>query len=308
MSIEYNEDNLVEQATVDILADIGWEIQTAWHNEIFGVNGNLGRENKSEVILQKYLLVALENLNPDLPQSAYKDAYFQIAGREADKTLDRTNKEKYQLIKSGVKVSFTNDKGELTKKTLKVFDFNNPDNNHFLAVRQLEVTGELYNRRPDVVGFVNGIPLVFFELKAHTRDLRHAYDDNLKDYKDTIPHLFHTNAFVILSNGIDTQDNSGTKIGTITSAFKFFHEWKRISENVEGVVSLDTTIRGTCSKSNLLDLFENFLLFDDAGGDVSKILAKNHQYLGVNKALAQMSDADSISELVLYLHLGTGDS
>ena len=297
MSTEYNEDNLVEQATVDILEDIGWEVQTAWHNEIFGVDGNLGRENKSEVILQKYLLVALENLNPGLPESAYKDAYLQIAQREADKTLDRTNKEKYQLIKSGVKVSFTNDKGELTKQTLKVFDFNNPDNNHFLAVRQLEVTGDLYNRRPDVVGFVNGIPLVFFELKAHTRDLRHAYDDNLKDYKDTIPHLFHTNAFVILSNGIDTQDNSGTKIGTITSAFKFFHEWKRISENVEGVVSLDTTIRGTCSKSSLLALFENFLLFDDAGGDVSKILAKNHQYLGVNKALAQMSDADSISEL-----------
>ena len=297
MSTEYNEDNLVEQATVDILEDIGWETQTAWGNETFGEHGNLGRENKSEVVLAKYLLPALEALNPNLPAQAYKDAYLQIIQRDADKTLDRTNKEKYELIKSGVKVSFTNDKGELTKKTLKVFDFNNPDNNHFLAVRQLEVTGELYNRRPDVVGFVNGIPLVFFELKAHTRDLRHAYDDNLKDYKDTIPHLFHTNAFVILSNGIDTQDNSGTKIGTITSAFKFFHEWKRISENVEGVVSLDTTIRGTCSKSNLLDLFENFLLFDDAGGDVSKILAKNHQYLGVNKALAQMSDADSISEL-----------
>jgi len=297
MSTEYNEDNLVEQATVDILEDIGWETQTAWGNETFGEHGNLGRENKSEVVLAKYLLPALEALNPNLPAQAYKDAYLQIIQRDADKTLDRTNKEKYELIKSGVKVSFTNDKGELTKKTLKVFDFNNPDNNHFLAVRQLEVTGELYNRRPDVVGFVNGIPLVFFELKAHTRDLRHAYDDNLKDYKDTIPHLFHTNAFVILSNGIDTQDNSGTKIGTITSAFKFFHEWKRISENVEGIVSLDTTIRGTCSKANLLDLFENFLLFDDAGGDVSKILAKNHQYLGVNKALAQMSDADSISEL-----------
>ena len=297
MSWEYNEDNLVEQATVDILADIGWEVQTAWGNETFGEHGNLGRENKSEVVLAKYLLPALEKLNPDLPTQAYKDAYLQIIQREADKTLDRTNKEKYELIKSGVKVSFTNDKGELAKQTLKVFDFNNPNNNHFLAVRQLEVTGELYNRRPDVIGFVNGIPLVFFELKAHNRDLRHAYDDNLKDYKDTIPHLFHTNAFVILSNGIDTQDNSGTKIGTITSPFKFFHEWKRISETVEGVVSLETTIRGTCSKSNLLDLFENFLLFDDAGGEVAKILAKNHQYLGVNKALAQMSDADSIQAL-----------
>jgi type I restriction enzyme R subunit len=297
MSIEYNEDNLVEQATVDILADIGWEIQTAWHNEIFGVDGSLGRENKSEVVLAKYLLPALEKLNPNLPAQAYKDAYLQIIQREAGKALDRTNKEKYELIKSGAKVSFTNDDGELTKQTLKVFDFSNPENNHFLAIRQLEVTGDLYNRRPDVIGFVNGIPLVFFELKAHNRDLRHAYDDNLKDYKDTIPHLFHTNAFVILSNGIDTQDNSGTKIGTITSAYKFFHEWKRISENVEGVVSLDTTIQGTCSKSNLLDLFENFLLFDDNGGDVAKILAKNHQYLGVNKALAQMSDTDSISEL-----------
>jgi len=297
MSWEYNEDNLVEQATVDILEDIGWETQTAWGNETFGEHGNLGRENKSEVVLAKYLLPALEKLNPNLPAQAYKDAYLQIIQREADKTLDRTNKEKYELIKSGVKVSFTNDDGELTKQTLKVFDFNSPENNHFLAVRQLEVTGELYNRRPDVVGFVNGIPLVFFELKAHNRDLRHAYDDNLKDYKDTIPHLFHTNAFVILSNGIDAQNNSGTKIGTITSAFKFFHEWKRISENVEGTVSLETTIRGTCSKANLLDLFENFLLFDDAGGDVAKILAKNHQYLGVNKALAQMSDANSISDL-----------
>lgn len=297
MSWEYNEDNLVEQATVDILEDIGWEVQTAWHNEVFGVNGNLGRENKSEVILQKYLLPALEKLNPNLPESAYKDAYLKLTERSADKTLDRTNKEKYQLLKSGIKVSFTNDKGERTKQTLKVFDFNNPESNHYLAVRQLEVTGELYNRRPDVIGFVNGIPLVFFELKAHTRDLRHAYADNLKDYKDTIPHLFHTNALVILSNGIDTQDDSGTKIGTITSPYKFFHEWKRVSENVEGIVSLEGTIRGTCTKSNLLDLFENFILFDDAGGDIAKILAKNHQYLGVNKALSKISDADSISEL-----------
>ena len=82
-------------------------MQTAWHNEIFGVDGNLGRENKSEVILQKYLLPALEKLNPNLPVQAYKDAYLQISQREADKTLDRTNKEKYELIKSGAKVSFT---------------------------------------------------------------------------------------------------------------------------------------------------------------------------------------------------------
>ena len=260
-------------------------------------DGLLGRDNKSEVILFKFLIPALKELNPDLPKQAYESACLQIAQKEAGKTLGRTNKEKYELIKDGVKVSFTDDEGELVRKKLKVFDFNTPENNHFLAVRQLEVTGELYNRRTDVVGFVNGIPLVFFELKAHHRDLRQAYEDNLKDYKDTIPHLLHTNAFVILSNGVDLQDNSGTKIGTITSPYKFFHEWKRIDEDTEGVVSLDTTIRGTCSKDKLIDLFENFLLFDDTGGDVAKMIAKNHQYIGVNKALAKMSNADSLDDL-----------
>ncbi len=297
MSFEYNEDNLVEQATVDILTEIGWDVKTAWHNETFGKDGLLGRDNKSEVILSKYLIPTLKKLNPDLPPQAYESACLQIAQKEAAQTLGRTNKEKYELIKDGVRVSFTDDEGNLANKKLKVFDFNTPENNHFLAVRQLEVTGELYNRRTDVVGFVNGIPLVFFELKAHHRDLRQAYEDNLKDYKDTIPHLLHTNAFVILSNGIDLQDNSGTKIGTITSPYKFFHEWKRIDEGTEGVVSLDTTIRGTCSKDNLIDLFENFLLFDDSGGDVVKIMAKNHQYIGVNKALAKMSNADSLDDL-----------
>ena len=169
MSFEYSEDNLVEKAASDILFNLGWRIETAWHNETFGIDGLLGRENKSEIILSKFLLPILEKLNPNLPEAAYKDAYLQIAQRETDKKLDRINKEKYALIKSGVKVSFTNDKGELIKKTLKVFDFDNPENNHFLAVRQFEVQGELYLRRPDIIGFVNGIPLVFLELKAHHR-------------------------------------------------------------------------------------------------------------------------------------------
>jgi len=288
MSWEYSEDNLVEEATCDIFKKLGWQIETAWHNETFGEHGLLGRDNKSEVILSKFLLPVLEKLNPNLPKSAYKDAYLKIAQREADKKLDRINKEKYELIKSGVQVSYTDDKGKLNKITLKVFDFDNPENNHFLAIRQLEVTGELYNRRPDVVAFVNGIPLVFLELKAHRRDLRHAYDDNLKDYKDTIPHLFNTNGFIILSNGLDTN------IGTLTSPYKFFHKWKRISEDEEGKVSLDTTIRGTCAKDKLMDLFENFIAFEDGGGDLIKILAKNHQYLGVNKVI---NNANSLEDL-----------
>jgi len=310
MSYEYNEDNLVEQATVDVLDSLGWDIVTAWKSETFGIDGLLGRDNKSEVILKKYLIPKLKEFNPNLPESAYKDAYLKIAQKEADKTLDRINKEKYELLKNGVEVSFINEKGELTKKKLKVFDFKEPQNNHFLAVRQFEVLGELYLRRPDVIGFVNGIPLLFFELKAHHRDLQHAYDDNLNDYKDTIPHLFNTNAFVILSNGLDKEDDSGTKIGTITSPYKFFNEWKRIDEDEEGIVSLETVIKGTCAKDKLIDIFENFLLFDDAGGDVVKIMAKNHQYIGVNKALANANNIEELKgKLGVFWHTqGSGKS
>lgn len=304
MSYEYSEDGLIEQATQDVLEDLGWQVVTAWHNESFGEDGLLGRDNKSEVILNRYLLQALETLNPDLPKAAYDNAIDQINQKVADKTLGQINKEKYELLKNGVPVSFPNDKGELVKKKLKVFNYQDYTANHFLAVRQLEVVGDLYNRRPDVVCFVNGIPLVFVELKAHTNDLRKAYTDNLKDYKDTIPHVFHCNAFIILSNGPET------KVGTITSPYKFFLDWKRIEEEEEGVVSLDTMLRGTCAPHRLMDLFENFLLFDNSGGDIVKLMAKNHQYIGVNKVLENVKNIEDLKgKLGVFWHTqGSGKS
>ena len=304
MSHEYSEDGLVEQATQDVLEELGWEVITAWHNETFGVNGLLGREDKSEVILTPYLREALIKLNPELPDQAYNHAIELIYQGIADKTLAQVNQEKYLLFKSGVPVSFTNSKGELVKKRLKVFDFKDYSNNSFLAVRQLEIVGELYNRRPDVIAFVNGIPLVFMELKAHNKDLRNAYVDNLSDYKDTIPHIFHSNGFIILSNGTDA------KVGAITSSYKYFLEWKRIEEDQEGVVSLDTLLRGTCSKHHLMDIFENFLLFDTSHGDVVKIMAKNHQYIGVNKVIENVNNIQDLQgKLGVYWHTqGSGKS
>lgn len=304
MSNEYSEDNLVEAAAQQALEDLGWTVKYAWHKETFGEKGLLGREDKSEVILKRYLLKALVKLNPDLPNVAYQHAIDQIIQKAADKTLVQINKEKYTLFTKGVDVSFTNEKGELVKKKLQVFDFDNPTKNDFLAVRQLEVVGELYNRRPDVIGFVNGIPLVFFELKAHHTDLRNAYTDNLTDYKDTIPHVLHSNAFIILSNGTDA------KIGTVTSPFKFFNEWKRIEEDEEGIVSLDTMLRGTCDKTRLMDLFENFILFDDSAGDLIKIIAKNHQFIGVNKVLNKAKNIEELKgKLGVFWHTqGSGKS
>lgn len=304
MSYEYSEDALIEQATQEVLEELGWTVVTAWRNESFGPDSLLGREDKSEVVLTRYLLQALMDLNPDLPDLAYEQAIERITQNVADQTLPRINKEKSDLLKNGVPVSYTNDKGELIKTKLKVFNFNNYEDNHFLAVRQLEVLGELYLRRPDVIGFVNGIPLIFFELKAHHQDLRHAYNDNLKDYKDTISQVFHNNAFIILSNGVDT------KVGTITSPFKYFLDWKRIEEHEEGEVSLDTMLRGTCDKQRFMDIFENFLLFDDSHGDVVKLMCKNHQYIGVNKVIENVHNIEDLEgKLGVFWHTqGSGKS
>jgi type I restriction enzyme R subunit len=304
MSYEYSEDGLVETATQEVLEDLGWQVKYAWTKETFGVDGLLGRENKSEVILKRYLLGALKELNKDLPEIAYSQAIEIIEQKNADKTPGRLNKEKYDILKEGVPVTFTNEEGEIEKRKLRVFDFGDYTNNHFLAVRQLEIVGELYHRRPDVIGFVNGIPLVFFELKAHHTDLRNAYTDNLTDYKDTIPVIFNCNAFIILSNGTDA------KVGTITSPYKFFLEWKRITEEEEGIVSLDTMLRGTCAKECLMDIFENFLLFDDSNGEVVKIMAKNHQFIGVNKVIQQARNIEELQgKLGVFWHTqGSGKS
>lgn len=297
MSYEYSEDQLIEQATEDVLRELGWQVVTAWQNETFGEDGLLGRDNKTEVVLERSLRQALERYNPGLPDLAYKRAIEKIVQKEAGKNLAQQNKSKYQLLKNGVEVSFTNNEGKTEKKNLRVFDYKNYNNNEFLAVRQLEVSGELYNRRPDVIGFVNGIPLVFIELKSHAVDLRSAYDDNFKDYKDTIPHLFYHNAFVILSNGIDS------KVGTVTSPYKYFLDWKRITEEAEGEVSLDTMLRGTCAPIHLMDIFENFLLFDESSGNIVKLMAKNHQFIGVNRVLDNVKNIEDLEgKLGVYWH------
>ena len=137
----------------------------------------------------------------------------------------------------------------------------------------------MYNRRADIVGFVNGIPLLFIEAKRPDIDVRNAYEDNYKDYLDTIPQLFYYNAFIMLSNGLEA------KVGTVGSKYEFFHEWKRLDEDEKGSVAFETMLLGICNKENFLDLLENFILFDHSDGRTAKILARNHQYLGVNKAV-----------------------
>jgi len=282
MTWEYSEDNLVEQTAIDLFYNqLGWDTILAYNKESFGEGSALGRLNKKEVVLKKIFFEKIKEFNPHLPEQAYNQAYEKLIEESITKSLAEINFEKYQLLRNGIPVDFINEKGEQVKnKTLKVFDFENVEKNYFLAVRQLWIQGKSNReRRPDIVGFVNGIPLLFIELKAAHRKLENAYNDNFTDYKDVIPKLFHYNAFVILSNGIES------RIGSITGKYEHFHEWKRITEEDEGIVALDRIILGVCEKKRFIDLFENFILFDNSLGKVVKLIARNHQFIGVNKAI-----------------------
>ena len=202
-----------------------------------------------------------------------------MENRLSTASLLQINEEKYCMIRDGIPVTVKRPDGKTESRKAAVIDFQNPENNHFLAVKELKIHGELYRRRTDIVGFVNGIPLLFMEFKKNTVDVQNAYTDNYTDYLDTVPHLFYYNAFLILSNGLEA------KVGTLGSKFEFYHEWKRLAESDPGSVALETMLRGICNKANFLDLLENFILFDHSGGHTAKILARNHQYLGVNEAV-----------------------
>lgn len=280
MSHDYSENILIQESASDLLRDeLGWETVYAYNTEQLGESGTLGRKSYKEILLTRYFREALLRLNPWLNPAQLDEAQRLMEHRLSTASLLQVNEEKYFLIRDGIPVTVKKPGGRTEKKYAAVIDFQNPDNNRFLAVRELKIHGDLYRRRTDIVGFVNGIPLLFVELKAAGVDVRDAYANNYTDYLDTIPHLFYYNAFLILSNGLES------KVGTLGSKYAFFHEWKRLKEEEQGSVALEIMLRGVCKKENFLDLLENFILFDHSGGHTAKILARNHQYLGVNEAV-----------------------
>ncbi|MBL8195470.1 MAG: type I restriction endonuclease subunit R, partial [Blastocatellia bacterium] len=284
--------------------DLGWQSIYAYNQELLGLNGTLGRLSEKDIVLVRYLRQALEKFNPNLPLVAYETAIKQITETSVAKSTLQINQEKYYLLKNGVPVSFRNDKGQIENRRLKVFDFENAAENHFLIVRELCIKGSLYDRRPDLIGFVNGLPLLFIELKNIQKDIRRAYNENLSDYKDTIPHVFDYNAFIILSNGDEA------KLGSVSSKYEHFQEWKRLEEKDTGVVDLETMLKGLCNKQNFIDIFENFILFDESSGKLAKIVARNHQFLGVNKAVEAVRERkERTGQLGVFWHTqGSGKS
>ena len=315
----YTEDQLVEQPAIGLFAELGWQTVSALE-ETFGApspglaatlshpmgeGASLGRETKGEVVLVSRLRAALERLNPALPPEAITAAVDELTRDRSAMSLEAANREVYRFLKEGIPVSVA-DREESTPhpgplpgrggegirrggqkaERVRVIDWEQPANNDFLLVSQFSVTGALYTCRPDLVGFVNGLPLVVIELKKPGVPARAAFDENLTHYKAEIPQLFWFNALLIASNGTDS------RVGSLTADWERFFEWKRIErEDEPRRVSLEVMLRGTCDRARLLDLVENFTLFSEHKAGLVKIIAQNHQFLGVNSAIAAMLKA-----------------
>ncbi len=305
MAKDYSEDQLIQKSTAEFLEkELGWESVYAFDQETLGANGTLGRNGYHEVLLARHLGQALKRLNPWLTDKQLQECIERLTEHMSSQTLMQINEQKYQLIRDGIPVTRTKSNGETEEVRAKVIDFASPEKNEYLCVRELQVHGALYRRRADIVGFVNGIPLLFMELKNHDVAVVDAFNKNYRDYLDTIPQLFYHNAFIMFSNGKEA------RVGMIDSKWEFFHEWKRLKEEDAGNIELPTMLRGICTKENFLDLLENFILYDHSGGRTAKILARNHQYLGVNQAVEKYRNRELLEgKLGVFWHTqGSGKS
>jgi type I restriction enzyme R subunit len=207
---------------------LGWESVYAWNQETFGAAGTLGRVDTRDAVLTRDLRAALVRMNPQLPATAVDEALGKLTRHDFSRSLLQHNQESHKFIRDGVPVSYRDAQGRLRGAHAGVIDFSNgttngQPNNRFLAVRELKLTGlraPAYNRRADLVCFVNGLPLVFIELKAVYKNIRAGFDGNLRDYmnENVIAHAFDHNAFLIVSNG------HRARYGSITSQWEHFGE------------------------------------------------------------------------------------
>lgn len=290
--INFNEDTL-EQASLEILQSLGYDYI---HGKELSPSAEFPeRESYRDVILKERVRNALFSINKGFPNDALEQAYRQIIAFNSP-SLEENNKYFHNLMVNGIDVSFKEGSNIRTKKAY-IVDFENPDNNEFLAVNQFTVVGN-ENKRPDIVIFVNGIPLVVIELK-NASDENVGIDDaynQIQTYKKDIQALFNYNAFCVLSDGINA------KVGTITSSIERYMNWRTVDgENVAPLTmpQYDVLINGMFPKERLLDIIKNFILLQNDSKDIKdedgnkigesqvtiKILAGYHQYFAVKKAV-----------------------
>lgn len=289
---QFSEENLIQKPAIKILKEqLGWRTTHAYDDEWKSGKSIFGRESEQQVVLLDDLKQALEQLNPDVPQEAIQNTIKYLKDRRsynANPIAENRYRYEHDLL-VGHKTQAKNPKtGQLKDYTVKIIDFNNVANNIYHAVDELWVKSTLTSepRRPDLICFVNGLPLVFFEFKGVDIDVNRAFKGNLTDYKDKISQLFDFNAITILSNGEEA------KYGTFTSPLEFYGQWKRNDEDdpepAANTNQLKRLLFGILDKTRLLDLVENFITFEGEGDKAIKIIAKNHQYLGVNRVVERL--------------------
>ncbi len=301
----------IEQALVQKLQHLhGFDVLNCYTADAEDLNDGSGRTHKRDVIFADRVREAATRLNPGIPETAIENALEKLLDRRQAMTAIAANREIYGLLRDGIPVEFDDAQGRRQQERVYLLDFNEPKNNRYLVVTQLWIKGERGFRRPDVLLYVNGIPLVFIELKNSNVKLRNAFDDNLTTYKKEIPQLFLTNAFCVLSNTIET------KVGSSTAEWEHFFNWLRADDEKQKIdrkaireqgTSLEGVIEGLLPQRRLLDYVENFILYYK---DNSKIIAQNHQFIGVNRAYVSFLKRDELAgKLGVFWHTqGSGKS
>ncbi len=308
---------MIEKACIDRLcpdkynyinAFIPHSVVLSKSNVLENYDDGTGRTNIKEAILPKILLNSLKEINPQIPIDLLKNIVDEFSVYISNKDLKDINYENYKLLKDGMDVKYERD-GKLVQDVVKIIAFNNAYRNKFTLVSQMWIKGETNYRRPDLILFVNGLPMVFIELKNSDVKLKTAYDKNLKDYINDIPQLFFFNQFCVLSNGIET------RLGSFTAGYEHFFEWLRHREKDkidrkaikrEGT-SIEYLLDGIFEHEALLDYIENFILYENKR---EKIIAKNHQFLGINNAIEAFKKREELEgKLGVFWHTqGSGKS
>lgn len=271
-----------------------------------------GRIDKKECVLPVILWDALKKLNPAIDEIHLQKVYELLLSDYTEIDIVQSNFDLYKKIRDGVKVTYTNDRGAEDFCFVKLVDFDTPENNSFTAVSQMWIKGKYKWRRPDILIFVNGMPFVFIELKNSTRKVEEAFTDNLTNYKKDVPNLFAMNQICVLSNGLET------RLGAFNSTYDYFFEWLKVDSEKEAVdrkkIYADGTsvyyfVKGLLRKDRLIDYIENFIMFDN-GKRLSKIIAQNHQYFGVNNLMDSLHNrAELNGKLGVFWHTqGSGKS
>lgn len=301
----------IEQALVQKLQHLhGFEVLNCHTQNPEDLNDDSNRKNKRDVILLDRVREAAVRLNPDIPAKAIDEALEQLMDRRLAMSLIAANEEVYHLIRDGIQVDFDDANGRKQKERVKVIDFMDATKNDYLAVTQLWIQGTRGFRRPDVLLYVNGLPLVFMELKNSNVSLRNAYDDNLTNYRTEIPQLFHCNAVCVLSNALET------RVGSLTADWEHFFPWLRVEDEKEKIdradirekgTSVERVVEGLLKPERLLDYCENFILYHRGK---NKIIAQNHQFIGVNRAYERFQRRKELEgKLGVFWHTqGSGKS